>query len=941
MDFWSPIDSQEGTWVLCATSRLAQDLKARNALGQGSAGRTVSATLQAVTITQWLDGLVQEASLRGLCTGHLCERPLLDAYQERVLWERVIARSLGADADQLFDVSSLARSAMEAHQLVVTWDVQAGDGGRSEESRHFEQWRWAFERECEARGWIDAARRHKSVIASVAGWAPHLHLPSQVVFAGFARFNPQEARLRQVFRELGCLGEDWAPRVRQSPESKAPSTAPATNSFAYPDIEAESVAAALWAKERLQASPEGRYAIVVPDLANTRHLLQDTLEDVLVPEAVSPGQSEAPGPFNISLGLGLARYPLVATALQLLQLATSAHRVEQGVFSGLLRNAYWSDAAAEGGARALLETGLRKRVSPAAPLTRYLQDLQRQREEAESEGVLHLAAPRLLAHLRATLTLAEQASVRQAPSHWARALPALLRDAGWLHGRKLSSREYQTRAAFLDCVDAFGRLDGLLGDVTLIEVSTHVRRMCQERTFQPQTEGRPRLQVLGLLEASGLDFDGMWVMGMQDGVWPPPARPNPLLPAEAQRQVGAPNASARIQLAFAQQLHATLLNAAPELVFSWSRMDGASELNPSPLIPSTPPAHHLPAPVSPHWTVEMARQGPVHLEPPIEDHIAPAVSESERVRGGTWLLRAQALCPAWAYFQYRLGASRLEEPVEGLDARKRGTFLHDSLEFFWKRVQSSNALRSMSPEAQRGLVAESVAHVLAAHDADPRHEALKPRLRALEQDRLQRLIEGWLEVELQRTHRYTVIATEREVRVDIEGIRVKMVVDRIDQLEDGSLLVMDYKTGATIDTDNWATERLTEPQLPIYASIQPPSEGPVEGVVFAKVLMRDPGWAGLARLDKLLPKVTGLDSKAGRKLFPDSEFPDWDSVLQHWKRCVHGVAREIQAGEAGVRFDRIEDLRWCDVRPLLRLDERQAQWQALQAGTSDPREAAA
>jgi exodeoxyribonuclease-5 len=105
----------------------------------------------------------------------------------------------------------------------------------------------------------------------------------------------------------------------------------------------------------------------------------------------------------------------------------------------------------------------------------------------------------------------------------------------------------------------------------------------------------------------------------------------------------------------------------------------------------------------------------------------------------------------------------------------------------------------------------------------------------------------------------------------------------------------------------------------------------VEGVVFAKVLMKEPNWAGLVRQDKLLKKVTWLDSKAGRKLFPQESFPDWGSVLQHWQRCIHDVASEIRAGQAGVRFSNAEDLRYCDVKPLLRLDERQSQWHALQA----------
>lgn len=91
------------------------------------------------------------------------------------------------------------------------------------------------------------------------------------------------------------------------------------------------MAVALWAQERLQRQPQGWFALLVPDLASSRHLLQDTLEDVLMPEAVYPGQSETPRPFNISLGVSLAQFPLVDTALQLLHLATSAQRVEQGL----------------------------------------------------------------------------------------------------------------------------------------------------------------------------------------------------------------------------------------------------------------------------------------------------------------------------------------------------------------------------------------------------------------------------------------------------------------------------------------------------------------------------------------------------------------------------------------------------------------------------------
>ena len=475
-----------------------------------------------------------------------------------------------------------------------------------------------------------------------------------------------------------------------------------------------------------------------------------------------------------------------------------------------------------------------------------------------------------------------------------------------------------------------GQLDPFLGQIDGSQALSQLARLCRDRIFQPQTEGQPPIQVLGLLEASGLVFDAVWVMGMVDSAWPPPARPNPLLSAQAQRRVDSPNASAAVQLTFAQSVHKDLMRSASEIVFSWPRMDGTSEQSPSPLLNELLPEERQEAPAIPHWISDALRAPNMHLAAPERDSFGPAVSDSERIRGGTWLLRAQAICPAWAFYQYRLGAGKLEEPVEGLDSRKRGTFLHDSLEHFWTAVHTSQALHAMSADQRRQAITLAVSHVLDVHDADPRQEPLKPRFRTLEGERLVRLIEGWLALELDREQPFSAIACERSVQVNIEGINVRMKIDRIDQLEDGQLLVIDYKTGATIDTKNWASERITEPQLPIYAAIAKAEEGPVAGVIFAKVLMKDPTWAGLAEHDKMLPKVTGLDSKAGRKLFAEADFPDWASVLTHWSERIYAITKEIKTGDAGVRFINQKDLQYCDVRPILRLSERQTQLHAAQ-----------
>jgi exodeoxyribonuclease-5 len=287
------------------------------------------------------------------------------------------------------------------------------------------------------------------------------------------------------------------------------------------------------------------------------------------------------------------------------------------------------------------------------------------------------------------------------------------------------------------------------------------------------------------------------------------------------------------------------------------------------------------------------------------------------VSGGSWLLRAQAICPAWAYYQFRLGGEAMDEPVEGLDPAARGTLVHEALEAFWTAVRSSDALAALGETGRQQTIAEAVTAALQNFELD-RRISLPVRFRELEAARLAKLIDVWLQVEAKRGQRFDVVACEAPAEVEIEGIKVRMVVDRIDQLADGRQVIIDYKTGAAIDTKNWAEQRITEPQLPIYAALV---NEDVAAVVFAKVLLDKPAFTGVADEKDVLPGVQGIgDDK--QKTFDPAEFPDWVAVITHWRERLHAVAREVKEGQAGVVFADERGLQYCEVLPLLRLPER-------------------
>ena len=891
-------DGLDETLVLCASSRLARHLRQAHGRAQAARGLARWKALDTATVAQWLDKVVGAAVLAGEIPVDAARGIPLNAAQERVLWERAIETAASGDAeDALFDREGLAQAAAEANELVEAWGIRPEADAHGEETQALLRWRDAFRNACDAADWREPVRHREWQIACIARGAGRL--PGRIAFAGFDRLQPQETRLARALEARGVavvelvLGRD---------------AAGAAVALALPDSLAECRAAAAWAARRLAGQPAARLGIVVPELAALRAALALALDEALHPAALNPAQAEMPRCYDFSLGTPLARQPLVGTALALLGLAANPARIEQAQLGDLLRRPYWSTES-EADERDRLDAAMREMLAPQLTLERVLRFVRRRAAKG-------MALPRTLACLDA---LKGRMAARQLPSQWAAVFPALTFAAGWPGDRPLSSCEWQAQRAFAETLDSLGQFDALLGRVTIAEALRRLQQLCRERIFQPEAAGADNVFVMGLLEAAAEPLDGLWVMGMNDQHWPPAARPNPLLPAGLQRRARAPNASAEVQSEFARAVHRRLLRSAPEIVFSWAHSEAGRELRMSPLLAGLPPAAAGVYAAATDCVERLAGgAGLVRLD----DWQAPPVHEGEKVRGGTGLLKAQAICPAWAFYRYRLGARALAEPVAGLDAAARGTLLHGVLEHFW-RGRGSAELAAMDEATRAAALAAAADAALADFNRD-QDEPLTPRFQALERERLLRLAASWLAFEAGRPVPFRVVACEAPLDIEIEGIAVHLVVDRIDEVDEGGgayRIVIDYKTAAKVSAASWARERIVEPQLPVYAAYA--AQGHVGALAFAWVRPDDCRFVGIAAENGMLPKVAGIAEDAARKVFP--AVADWEDLFAHWRKSIAAVAREVREGVAAVRVTSEADLAYCEVKPLLRLAEARSQ----------------
>lgn len=884
--------------VLCPTARLAGGLRRAHGEAQMARGLTVWAALNGATPAQWLDHLVSAALLRGEIPVEAMPGAFLTRPQERCLWEQAVADDEAIAGGELFDRAGMALAAMEAENLRTTWRLDVPESMQTDEYRAFLRWRQRVAEACAASGWRTAteamAWRIECVARGISG------LPRQVGIAGFTAPDPLLSRLLLVLEERGVelcrvkvgTGETATGGVRDCLEA-----------------EDECRAAAEWARARLAQEPNTRLCIAVADWPARRSMLETALEDALYPDAVGAGWAALERRFAAAGGVPLAEQSAVVVAFGLLGLAAHPRRIALADFGVLLCAPGWSADVAEADGRARLEAALRERLPPEFSLDRLCRAVQRLAAEME--------VPRLWRHLESLLTAQRAIPARQLPGAWGSSFAALLDALGCPGERPPLAAEQAARDQFLELLAGLTTLDAVVGRVDVGAALRLTQQMVRDLSFAAPRHQAPAIELCALNEALAGPIDGLWLMGMNEGAWPPPPRPNPLLPAELQRRAGIPAARADSLAEQARLLQNLWCESGKEVIFSWAGSEGERALRLSPLLAQMAPIMAPPA------TERPQRSDDAVLER-IDDARAPPLGADERIRGGTALLQAQAVCPAWGFYQYRLGAAVLPAPTFGLDARARGGLLHGALEALW-RDRDLAWLQGLDASARDDAIATAVEKSLSEFNAQA-VEPLPPRLMALEGERLRALLATWLEVEATRIG-FRVVACEERHEIDIEGLPVRVVVDRIDALDDGRLVVIDYKSGRSATADSWADPRPSEPQLPIYAALAFPDKA-VAAVALARVVIDEPAFLGIGESEGLLPGVKSLGNQ--RKRYAEEEFPDWSSLRALWAERIAELAREVRDGCAAVVFADDKAIEYCEVKPLLRVAERRSEWEAGQ-----------
>jgi ATP-dependent helicase/nuclease subunit B len=452
----------------------------------------------------------------------------------------------------------------------------------------------------------------------------------------------------------------------------------------------------------------------------------------------------------------------------------------------------------------------------------------------EAEGATH---PRAAAAARAARAAATAAS----------ALPpgeTLDRASAWLDGliafldaheratpaaASWAERERRARWAIRDVLRGLRDACRRHGDreTTLVELSSEIRHWIETHTFAPRT-GDGGLQLVDELAARYGHFAHVHLLGLVEGEWPRASARNVFFPAVLLRDLGWPKDEDRQAAARAYFVDLLALASEDVSVSAFSLEDDAL-VRPSVLVEeleqaglerrtwdpaSAGPRHGTATRANPdadQWRALRASRAGAD-GPEFHGQAGPTEVARHSVTG----IETYLDCP-FRYFARKVLRLEEERPDEaGLDPLRRGRFVHAAFERFfdeWTR----DGHRAMTPElvpTARTRFAALVEEML---------ESLPPADRAVERVRLlgSPAVAGFGEraFRLEADRPTPVLARRMEVKFDDEyefaagdrscRIRLRGVADRVDLLADGTLRIIDYKSGA-------APSAKRAVQLPVY-----------------------------------------------------------------------------------------------------------------------------
>ena len=830
------------------------------------------------TVLTWDAWLTQLWSDYELLTNHPTAL-LLSHAQTKEVWAQTIVDDVRREGTNgyeylLWNISSTASNAQTAHGILSSYriSVEAIGNRKSEDAKHFLIWRDQYQSKLEKNNWLDLETlpdRIKSV--------PDIDFSTlRIAFVGFSDWTPQQKSFERFLKEIGADVHLL--------EHSTSNPCKHVQSFEFENTDQELKICARWARAVIEDSPNSNYVgIVIPNISSLQNRVRRIFSSILHPGFLLEDRRANNMSFHITVGTPLRKSPIIVDIFNLLVLIRPDVEItvmQEIIVSDRLKG--W-------------DVEFEERLRLAEDLVAIGSGLVSIQDVVKFAIAKKFQCPELCKLLSIADCVRNSAPEWAAYAYWGQFVVQWLSnfmDTKVYH-RKLSTDEVQAHRAWMSILDDLPKL-GIVTD--RINVDTALRqlsRLVNQQNIQSRAVRVP-IQVGEDISMLGQSFTHMWILNLNNQNWPKTQDPNPFVPRSVQKQFGVPACSPELQKQRLDHRMSMLLSCTYNLIQSYAKLDGDVSYHPSAVlgqfeefqVESDSVLHRY----KDYHSVILAQR---HRCESFFDWKVDSVENPGDLRRGVSILKHQSNCPFRAYAEHRLGTKSTNKKFVGFTAMEKGSIAHEMFEKIYESFTTRSTLNSQKQEYLD--TARKYAEKILLHRNEVRIQPFPEQWLELEVDRLTDLAKQWFQIEVKRPN-FTVIATEKMVEVEVRGMKFRIRIDRIDELEPGMNVVIDYKTGYC-SIKHVIGDRPEDPQLMIYAlALQN-----IVDVAYAKIKHGEVNY------------YTYSNGKEAARLSAND--------IESWRETLSSLADEFLRGNCAVD-PLVNSCKYCHIKPVCRIGDQ-------------------